>query len=284
MKVLLDALLQPQVALKIDRAMTLAVEVAEYSQAWLRDNPPSVRETLYDWGSEFHIVSQEGPGPEIGIKLSECIHHARTVLDHMVWDLVERGGESPRYQAFPVCKSPSEFSKKLGRELLHVPASAVDLIRTVQPFSINADNPRLAHLWVLHKISNTDKHHFLQPLSPMLAPQETQRTWDATSSVPIRSAEWWDYTSRLLTRDIPMVDIHYDVTSERPQIEIVPGDDPWDLVVSSLANDKGDQADDPAVFLRMSWLPKVVDNVARICINLSEPAMRHAGHVRSGWE
>ena len=102
-------------------------------------------------------------GPLIG----DCIYNLRSALDHLVWaTIVKHGGTPTPRTEFPIFLDPGRYSQvdKKGRpvrgsglaKLEGLPTGAKDCIERLQPY--HGTTPDLHPLWLLHEISNYDKH------------------------------------------------------------------------------------------------------------------------------
>lgn len=97
----------------------------------------------------------------IGVIASEIFHHLRSILDHMVWQLVEANGHDPSKQrcSFPISDSVEEFQSGGLRQVRRVADAAVDLVKAAKPYKGGNDG-----LWRLHELSRIDKHRVPIPV------------------------------------------------------------------------------------------------------------------------
>ena len=98
----------------------------------------------------------------ISVLVGEIVHHLRSVLDHLVWQLVIRGGGSPgTHHEFPICRILEKYKKAIGRRKIEgVSATAAAHIESLQPYHRGpayATSP----LWIVHDLDITDKHRLL---------------------------------------------------------------------------------------------------------------------------
>jgi hypothetical protein len=93
------------------------------------------------------------------ILAGDCVHNLRCALDHAVFSLaIYTTGNIPgtRLQ-WPVLEVPND--KTLKQQTAGLPAEAVALIESVQPYHIGpADAFKRSPLWQLHKLDIIDKH------------------------------------------------------------------------------------------------------------------------------
>jgi hypothetical protein len=159
---------------KLDRAREHLGALRHEVDAFLdRDPYVSVRETDsengdYVWRMEVHRTAPV----RLGILIGDVVHNLRSSLDHLAWQLALIRTDSPRQSTeFPIfidAKSGpgKEGFEPKGREKIRdLPDDAQKLIEAVQPYSPDAAARGL--LWLLHKMSNTDKHRII--LAPLAA-------------------------------------------------------------------------------------------------------------------
>jgi hypothetical protein len=88
---------------------------------------------------------------------SEVIGHARSALDHAIWEMVPSVNRS-RHTAFPVLKVEADYDRKISRRINGINSNAAVVIRSTQPFG---PNPETNSLYALHQLWNSDKHKLL---------------------------------------------------------------------------------------------------------------------------
>jgi hypothetical protein len=145
----------------------------------------ALREQVASWDSEetYRIVSEDDPKSDwlfhryrqvvhfTGVPLpdfdewsvltGDCLYEFRCVLDHLIWGLSvkERGDPppKPRRVSFPIYKE-RELFKYQG---LHAVAQDVRTdVEALQPYHAR-ENAEVHPLWVLHELSNIDKHRLI---------------------------------------------------------------------------------------------------------------------------
>lgn len=101
--------------------------------------------------------------PEIwGVLIGEFVHNLRSALDHLVWELVIHAtGDPPtsKKTQFPIFQTPEGYESRSEPYIRGVSSAAEAMIRATQPF--NALEPAKNPLWMLHELSNFDKHRTL---------------------------------------------------------------------------------------------------------------------------
>lgn len=147
---------------KFRRAKELTDSLEEVIQAFAQSDEFWVDDAPGKKPTEHRLVVYGPPVPlRISVLAGEIIHHLRSVLDHMIRQLVLANGEKPERQAFPVCDSPKAFLKqKNGESLQGVSAAARSLIDSFQPYHVPSGF-EWSLLWVLHRMDIEDKHRLL---------------------------------------------------------------------------------------------------------------------------
>ena len=104
--------------------------------------------------------------PDVCAIAGDAIQNMRSVLDHLVWDLVLLADGEPGYHtSFPVYPHKSEFRARAMRGTKDRPpqlcglkprSRALRLIVAVQPYY--SPDPENFWLWLLNRFANHDKH------------------------------------------------------------------------------------------------------------------------------
>jgi hypothetical protein len=91
----------------------------------------------------------------------EIVHHLRSVLDHLVWQLVLVNGNRPTERnEFPICDTRSKFDESIKRKKLTGVSTAVESkIESLQPYHFT--KLEASWLWVIHELDRIDKHRLL---------------------------------------------------------------------------------------------------------------------------
>jgi hypothetical protein len=136
----------------------------------VRDFDPETEETVW-WVEGINDDPPAAWSPLVG----DILHNFHSALDHLAWQLALRrnyGHALPaEYRAmFPIFKNKTKFWRKRpdGRwtglsganSLLRFPGDARKLVLAVQPYKNGQRSPEHP-LWVLHALSNEDKHKTL---------------------------------------------------------------------------------------------------------------------------
>lgn len=101
------------------------------------------------------------PHPDsIALLIGDCLQNLRSALDYLVWELCLSAKREPgKHNAFPVCKSPESFKKRVKEDRLldGVPEEAAAEIERLQPYQ-SGDLREYTRLWVLNELTNINKH------------------------------------------------------------------------------------------------------------------------------
>jgi hypothetical protein len=127
--------------------------------------------------TSFRVADFRRPPPEWGVRIGECVHHYRSALDHLAFQLVlaNTRGRLPakvvKRSEFPIFNSGPKFRGKLNRkgvpssgsgrakiQDIAVPAQAI--IESLQPYHRRKKSGARV-LWDLHELANIDKHRIL---------------------------------------------------------------------------------------------------------------------------
>ncbi len=116
-------------------------------------------------------VREGWPAP-LSIILGEIIHDLRSALDHLVWQLVIKATatEPVRKTGFPIYFDQGGYDSDGERLLDSVDADARQIIRKTQPFYTGEG--KMSPLWLLHELSNIDKHHCIYGVGAIRHPTE----------------------------------------------------------------------------------------------------------------
>jgi hypothetical protein len=117
----------------------------------------------------FRVEVLRTPPLDWSLVIGELLYNVHSSLDHLANRLADRHGSSQRV-TFPIFKNRSKFWRKdkdgswNGRSgaarLMLMPPDVHRLVEEVQPYQRGDDAP--SHpLWLLHELSNADKHQAL---------------------------------------------------------------------------------------------------------------------------
>ena len=154
--------------LKLDRAKHHLDDLKAEIGAWEHSEPYSiVHEPDPDGTDQFLIRVRARPIPQYPFSLivGDLIHNLRSSLDHLVHALSIRGGASQEVAhrtEFPIFKDHAEFKKRGRNKIMYLSETEQAIVESVQPYR-TGDEWAFDHLWVLHSMSNIDKHRLLHP-------------------------------------------------------------------------------------------------------------------------
>jgi hypothetical protein len=134
---------------------TLNREITEYldSGAYEAVHSFDQKERLHTFRLE---VRHELP-MQIRLLTGEVLFQLRSALDNLAWQLALLSGQAPsEYTEFPIFSSRAAYVKKKKRKIGSMPVEAQAIVDEVQPY--HANRPEDEALWVLHRLTNEDKH------------------------------------------------------------------------------------------------------------------------------
>jgi hypothetical protein len=107
------------------------------------------------------------PPANLALMIGDYLHNITSALDHLAWQLVLASGCTPtRHTKFPIYKDAGVYKERAG-EIVIKPFVTQDirtLVESTQPYH-RGDNARTHPLWIMHCLSNIDKHRTLHPIS-----------------------------------------------------------------------------------------------------------------------
>ena len=141
---------------------------------------------------EWRAEVREQPPSQIGLIVGDIIHNLRSSLDHIVWELVERGGarltESERRKlGFPIYDCSEKFEAELQRKVKGASQAAVDFIKNTKPYK-GGNEP----LWWLDELDVRDKHRVLLAVGSAVTLNEVHVVWDHPAVKPHTVAPFGD--------------------------------------------------------------------------------------------
>ncbi len=149
--------------LKCERAKhhlnTLKKEVARF----LRKKPYTVRKEFDVKQGKYLFrvkIARRLPQEDWGLIIGDCIHNARSALDHLAWELAGSDPNDTKTQ-FPVFIDRQRFNRQgLPRiSRLKPKPRALALVKWLQPY--RRPNPPLDPLWLLQTLDVVDKHKLI---------------------------------------------------------------------------------------------------------------------------
>ena len=93
----------------------------------------------------------------IALPAGDVVHNLRSVLDHLIWRIVELSGGTPtRSTCFPIRKDNQGIDDAINQALDGANDRAKSLVRRLKPYQGSNDL-----LWKLHSLDIVDKHRLL---------------------------------------------------------------------------------------------------------------------------
>lgn len=156
----------PTYEIKLQRASEHFNAFNEALDWWLKDNPYRITEQIdaHANRTEIVVVADRQPPERLSLMLGDAVQNFRSGLDYIVGDLARRnsGGHlMPRVESdlqFPITTSRSKFKGAVRQARLGLVAGRPAAhIQRMQPYRRGQD-PLKHPLWLLHQLSNIDKH------------------------------------------------------------------------------------------------------------------------------
>ncbi|MGD0855414.1 MAG: hypothetical protein ABSA18_06375 [Dehalococcoidia bacterium] len=148
--------------MKIERAAEHIHSLDEVLCLWRNSKPFTCRGQPYpnQPAYVYTIEMLDIPG-YWGVVVGDVLHNLHSALDNIVWQLALINHARPYSRtAFPIWNMNSASARAdINRLLQHVPNDARQVIESLQPYI--APNPTFHPLWVLHELSDCDKHRII---------------------------------------------------------------------------------------------------------------------------
>ncbi len=152
---------------KLDRADAHLENLESALEGFLGGNPYRVVSRQDPDTGECVLSRQVVKRPPLldwGVSIGEIVHHLRSALDHLTWQLAlihHPDRDPPRNTAFPVIHdNDSKFADRVRTTTTGLSAQMRRVIEDLQPAQ-RSDRPWADPLWVLHRLANDDKHRVL---------------------------------------------------------------------------------------------------------------------------
>jgi hypothetical protein len=180
MKILFDGIAEKLIRTN-ENILNLEAEVSRFFKECKYPIIPKVNDKEHAEAVEYHTTLK------IPLRFSvlsgEIVHHLRSCLDHIIWELsddVTRSSKDGAFLEFPILEMPptpeNEFSR-YGRKIKGVTnPDALKFIGELQPY--NRIPPNSDPLLVIHKMDIADKHRELvitQPTALFEGPLKLER-------------------------------------------------------------------------------------------------------------
>jgi len=185
---------QPSLAgprLRLNRADEHLESLYPAVQAYMSQAPYLIGEMEREgaWRVQ-RIVIREHPDPSWALLVSEVVHHLRSALDYLVWQLVLLNGAEPYCRnQFPIYTKRAPRAGRLDAMLRGVHRDHRARIEDLQPY-LGGSHPIRSALAVLVGASNVDKHRSLHAAFGLVReaekPEVRFRDGSAPSQLAIR--------------------------------------------------------------------------------------------------
>lgn len=208
--------------LKFTRAQEHMNDFHEALRWWTDSGPHSVEEEIDFQTGQKNIVlmAREPPPARLSLFLGDAIQNLRACLDHLVCEAarLNSGGHlAPRVErdlAYPITSDPLHFRSQVRRGRLGcVPPRAQVIIRRAQPYQAGQEESLFHPLWVLHELSNVDKHRRLPLLNGWVENHRPSIRVGRAESVTVENPGPFKDKAVLVTISPHDADVDVDVTS-----------------------------------------------------------------------
>ncbi len=153
---------------KLTRATKHADTLYGEIRAWRNRQPVTLARQRNPEGTRHSLVARIREEPDIlrwSLIAADCVHNARTVLDHLVYAIATYEAEGTRPAAFrqlvfPIEDSANGFKDRLWR-IKSLSKPVIDAIESVQPYRRHTEPDIPPLLTILRFLDNVDKHRLL---------------------------------------------------------------------------------------------------------------------------
>ncbi|HSH59159.1 MAG TPA: hypothetical protein VK988_05850 [Acidimicrobiales bacterium] len=146
---------------KVARAQEHFDTFEREAEAFIRSDPYEVVCEVEPNGTQYvyRIRIRESPPIRLSICIGGALYNLRSSLDHVAWQLALLHGPPPPMTEFPVFSDRTAYLSESPRKLKGIGAQPQALIESLQPYHFPEPDGSL--LWMLHRLSNIDKHRLL---------------------------------------------------------------------------------------------------------------------------
>ena len=166
------------VELKIDRAEKHLAALDEALE-WFNKDVANELVTEKDADSGWYFLKTldvPSPPDDLGILIGDCLHNARSALDHLAWQLVNfptSQGPDPEPAEdrieFPIFLCERKYRDVWRNKIGGIDPKGLTVLENLQPWAIPDEEKRPTHpLWLLYELSNWDKHRVLHTTANQL--------------------------------------------------------------------------------------------------------------------
>ncbi|WP_456789768.1 hypothetical protein [Cellulomonas sp. P5_C5] len=165
--------------LKIGRAQELRDVVELEAQNWMESSDPRLVVSVEEADNPLKhdlVVRMEGLAPVSGgllLAVDDVLHHARSALDHAIWQLVADEGGQLKKQAFPVL--PERKDTSLSASIAGTSSSVWAVVDRYQPYHQPPPNTfKNSTTQVLHRLDVVSKHRSIVAIQPWSTTMQIQ--------------------------------------------------------------------------------------------------------------
>jgi hypothetical protein len=111
-------------------------------------------------------IDKTPPQQDWGTIIGDCLHNLRSSLDHLAWSLARLHRDPPPDTTeFPIFRNETKFKKARRSKIGGIDPTHQTVIEELQPYN-GSDIGKT--LWLLHRLSNRDKHRLLNVAGSVL--------------------------------------------------------------------------------------------------------------------
>lgn len=173
---------------KLDRAQahfkTLDKEVLDF----LGRDPYPVRGEANEEKTRYSLrvdIREEVPHPDLSLIAGDCVHNARSALDHLAWQMAGADPADTRTQ-FPIFDDPGKFARFSGAMIARLTdRRSVAFVKWLQPYRRKKEG-QIDLLWLLQALDVADKHKLLVPVAAVNADMTVTWTVPPMTEVHLR--------------------------------------------------------------------------------------------------
>lgn len=178
---------------RLQRTRSLLSELVEKKKVFLAQSPPPCEVVPVDENGTGDLIFvakiNNMPPIEWSIRVGEILHHLRSILDQLIWQLMLANGKKPDVEtAFLVFDSADKLAS--SKKMKHLDLESQKLVNELKPYPGGNDL-----LWKLHRLDITDKHHHL--ILGLGSALESVDVW------PSLSCQFTSYFPGIAPPDIP---------------------------------------------------------------------------------
>jgi|SRR5215212_2196849 len=151
--------------LRLDRALQHLQSLEAEDRRWREGNPYRIIHELDPQTSKklvrVEVLSQ--PSVRLGLLIGDCLHNLRSALDNLAYELAVAYTGDPLPDAvatrseFPILGDRPMKAGERQRKIGGIHPDAQTIIEGLQPYQ-RGQHYAVDPLWVLHELSNIDKH------------------------------------------------------------------------------------------------------------------------------